>query len=415
MTHVLIVSGGSHLHDLLRDADPDIRTSVICRASALPLVSGVGENRAVIVLADDTPLAGWLAAARLLHQERPVDRVAAFSEIDQERAAAIAERLRVPCHRLRTVRLAQDKARMRRHLRAAGIEDVPHLQSADLAELTAFQEAVGGKVVLKPTSGRASVGVAVASTPGELPAALAATGARVPRLDPSPPLAEAFVSGPEYSVEAVTADGTHHVLAVTEKFKDEATKVETGHVMPARVSPDTERRIVAHVRTVLDSLGVTLGPTHTEVIVGPDGPVTVETHLRIGGDEILHLVRDVAGVDIYELWARQFAGRSVAGDPGLAARRETPVYDGAAAIAYLAPDLRGRLVRIDGWDEVRALDGVRDARQLLPDGTELTGLHSSYARLAHVRVHAENPDAAVALAEKAVSLLQPVTEDPRRS
>ncbi|CAM5515797.1 hypothetical protein SGLAM104S_09300 [Streptomyces glaucescens] len=72
MTHVLIVSGGSHLHDLLRDADPDIRTSVICRASALPLVSGVGENRAVIVLADDTPLAGWLAAARLLHQERPV-------------------------------------------------------------------------------------------------------------------------------------------------------------------------------------------------------------------------------------------------------------------------------------------------------------------------------------------------------
>ncbi|CAM5515662.1 ATP-grasp domain-containing protein OS=Streptomyces glaucescens OX=1907 GN=SGLAU_17320 PE=4 SV=1 [Streptomyces glaucescens] len=72
-------------------------------------------------------------------------------------------------------------------------------------------------------------------------------------------------------------------------------------------------------------------------------------------------------------------------------------------------------MRIDGWDEVRALDGVRDARQLLPDGTELTGLHSSYARLAHVRVHAENPDAAVALAEKAVSLLQPVTEDPRRS
>ncbi|MFI2431539.1 ATP-grasp domain-containing protein [Streptomyces sp. NPDC018693] len=410
MPNILIVSGGSNLHVMLRDLDPDIRTSVICRASALPLVGGLPDNRAVIVLGDDTPTEGWLAAARRLHQEWPVDRVAAFSEIDQDRAAAIAERLRVPCHRLRTVRLTQDKLRMRRRLRAAGVEDVPHLQSADLAELTAFQEGVGGPVVLKPTSGRASVGVAVAATPADLPAALAATGARVPRLDPSPPLAEAFVAGPEYSVEAVTADGVHHVLAVTEKFKDEATKVETGHVMPARLDADTERRIVAHVRTVLDVLGVESGPTHTEVIVGPEGPVTVETHLRIGGDEILHLVRDISGVDIYELWARQAAGLSVAADPGLAVRRTEPVYDGAAAIAYLAPDLRGRLVRIDGLEEAAALEGVRDVRQLQPDGTELTGLHSSYARLAHVRVTAPDADAAVALAEKAVGLLRPVTE-----
>ncbi|MCX3061836.1 ATP-grasp domain-containing protein [Streptomyces beihaiensis] len=411
MPNILIVSGGSNLHVMLRDLGPDIRTSVICRASALPLVGGLADNRAVIVLADDTPTEGWLAAARRLHQEWPVDRVAAFSEIDQDRAAAVAERLRVPCHRLRTVRLTQDKLRMRRRLRAAGVEDVLHLQSADLAELTAFQEAVGGPVVLKPTSGRASVGVAVAATPGELPAALTATtGARVPRLDPSPPLAEAFVPGPEYSVEAVTAEGAHHVLAVTEKFKDAATKVETGHVMPARLDPDTERAVVAHVRTVLDALGVESGPTHTEVIVGPRGPVTVETHLRIGGDEILHLVRDVSGVDIYDLWARQAAGLSVADDPGLSVRRGAPVYAGAAAIRYLAPDLRGRLVRIEGLAEAAALEGVRDVRQLLPDGTELTGLHSSYARLAHVRVTAADAGAAVALADKAVGLLRPVTD-----
>ncbi|AHH95398.1 hypothetical protein BC739_004449 [Kutzneria viridogrisea] len=49
-----------------------------------------------------------------------------------------------------------------------------------------------------------------------------------------PPLVERYITGAEFSVEAVTHAGTHHVVAVTEKLTTEVSRVEIGHVVPAR-------------------------------------------------------------------------------------------------------------------------------------------------------------------------------------
>jgi biotin carboxylase len=181
--------------------------------------------------------------------------------------------------------------------------------------------------------------------------------------------------------------------------------VEIGHLVPALISESEADVLIEHVRVALTALGIESGITHTEVILSPDGPVLVETHLRQAGDEIMHLVEDATGVDLTELLLLQVAGVDIGERPELVSRHRAPHYQAAAAIRYLAPNLRGTLERIDGWDDVRAIDGVRSAEQLIPDGSPLDGLRSSYSRLASVRVKAADPRGAAELSQWAIDKL----------
>lgn len=411
MRHFLIVGTGSELQPRLRAMAPDGQTMVLCRASTLELVHGIGDNQAVVVLGDQAPTARWVRAALAVHQEWRVHHVVSFSEIDQDKAAHVAAALDLPGHAVDTVAAVHDKALMRVRLAEAGLSDVPHLLVTDLAHLEEWYDRIGPPLILKPSRGRASVGVSVITRRAGLAEAYQrTTGARAPRLDPSPPLAERYLAGPEYSVEAITHDRTHYVFAITEKFTDPATKVELGHVVPARISPADERAIVRYVRAALTALGVTAGVTHTEVILAPGGPVLVETHLRGAGDEIPHLVEDATGDDIMELFLRQVIGEDIGRQPALRSRREGPHYRASAAIRYLTSPACGPLAGIDGWAEAAVVPGVRDHRQLHPDGTVLSGLQSSRSRLGYVRVCADDPSAAVRLAESTVDRLTVRTE-----
>lgn len=406
MSQVLVVGGGSGLQPRLRRIAPGVTTAVLCRASVLHWVHRLEENKAVIVLNDAAGLDTWLAAARHLHQEWPIDTVASLAEIDQDKAAAIAEHLGIPFHSPEVVRRCHDKTAMREQLNASGVEKTPFRRVADAGELADFYAEVGPPLLVKPSRGRASAGIATVRSEGDVESAFATShDATAPRLEPSLPLAERFVEGPEFSVEAVTHQGHHYVFAITEKFKDEATKVELGHVVPARIPEVDADRILAHVRACLTALGITSGITHTEVILGPDGPVLVETHLRQAGDEIAELVEIATGVDITELFLRQIAGESIAEREEVASRAERPHYRAAGAIRYLAPPPSGRLAGIDGLEEARALPGVQDVTRLVDDGSVLSGLRSSYSRLASARVAAGDADAAVRVAREAVAVL----------
>ncbi|WP_344634640.1 ATP-grasp domain-containing protein [Kitasatospora cystarginea] len=372
----------------------------------LDWVHQLHENDAVVVLNDDSPLERWLAAAHFLHQQWPLDGIAALAEIDQDKAAAIAEELELAYHSPETVRAVNDKTVMRERLNAAGVEHMPFRQVSSITELEAFQREVGGPLLLKPSRGRASTGIAVAHDAGELAAALeVAMGASAPRLEPSPPIAERYVAGPEFSIEAITHRGVHYVFAVTEKFKDDGSKVETGHVVPARIPQSTSDQLVAHVRACLDALGVERGITHSEVILGSDGPVLVETHLRQAGDSIVQLTESATGVNLTDLVLRQLLGVDLAALPEVASRTDGPHYLASGAIRYLTPELTGRLAGIDGLAQARAIEGVIHVDQLVSDGAELNGLQSSYSRLASARVEAKDADDAVRLAEEALNRL----------
>jgi biotin carboxylase len=403
---VLIVGGGSELQPQLRHVAARIsarlETAVLCRASSLPHVQEPSGNRALVMLADTCPTERWLCAARALHAEWPIDAVASFADLDQDRAAAIAADLELPFHARETVEAVHDKLRMRARLNGSGVEDVPFSPIGSLAELERFCERAGLPVIVKPSRGWASSGVGVIRTPEQTAGVYRRAVEAHPRLvGPSPPMAERFYEGREFSVEAITHAGRHHVVAITEKFSDERTKVELGHVVPARLGPGEHPLVVHHVAQALTALGIRRGPTHTEMLLSAGGPVVIETHLRDAGDEIPRLVEDATGVDMPDLFLRQVLGVDIG--PEL---RDGDGYAGGGAIRYLAPAECGALAGIDGWDAVRALPGVQDARQLVADGTCLHGLTDSFARLGYVRVRADDADTAVARASDAVARLK---------
>jgi len=409
---ILMVGGGRELQDRLRAVDAGIRTAALCRASGLDLIRGIDVNDATIVLPDAADVVTWVSAARQLHAVWPVDRVVALAEIDQDRAAEVAVALGLPYHSPDVVALANDKVRMRRHLARAGVDDLPATQIAGVEELAEFHRRVG-PVIVKPAAGRGSAGVAEVHSPADVAAAYAHalagandTGRGGACLQRSSPMAERLLTGPEFSIEAFTVDGFHHAFAVTEKFLDARTKVELGHVVPARIPAGTAARIVAYVEKVLTALGVRFGITHTEVILHDGEPVIVETHLRKAGDEIIPVVRSATGVDLDDLTVRQAAGHDLADEPELKMRRDGPCYQGAGAVVYLAPDLTGELLGVDGGERAAAVPGVVEYRQLVADGAQLTGLSSSLARVARVRVEAATAEEALAAGRQALAALR---------
>lgn len=411
MKRILLVGGGGALQTRLRALAPGVATAVICRASILYRVPRPQENDAVLALSDDAPAASWIAGARYIDAQWPVDAVATLAEIDQDKAVGIAEALGLPFHSAETMEAVHDKTAMRKMLRDKGLDDLPNARLNGLSDLERFYERHGPPLLLKPGRGRGSAGVAIVRDRDDLEGAYAtAARAEAPRLEPSPPVVERFVEGPEFSVEMVSHDGVHYAFAVTEKFTDPRTRLELGHVVPARIAEDDRDRMLARVRASLTGLGVASGITHTEVILGgPERtPVLIETHLRHAGDDIPELVHGATGVDMVELFLRQTAGEDLASVPELIERAGAPLYSAAQAIWFVTGDRRGTLERIEGLREAAESASVVAVDQLIDDGAPCPEPVHSFARLASVRVHAADADTAIDAARANAALLKPV-------
>ena len=113
-------------------------------------------------------------------------------------------------------------------------------------------------------------------------------------------LVEEYAEGREYSVECISQNGSHTMLAVTEKFTTGAPHfIERGHIEPADLNEKTLSRIQKTVYHALDSLGITLGASHSELKIDESGTIRlIEIGGRMGGDFIgSDLVRISTGYD----------------------------------------------------------------------------------------------------------------------
>lgn len=113
-------------------------------------------------------------------------------------------------------------------------------------------------------------------------------------------LVEEFAEGDEYSFEYCSHNGTHTLLAATQKFTTGAPHfIERGHVEPADLAPDLLASADAALSHALDGFGVTMGASHAEMKIDRDGRMNIiEIGTRMGGDCIgSDLVQLTCGVD----------------------------------------------------------------------------------------------------------------------
>ena len=140
-------------------------------------------------------------------------------------------------------------------------------------------------------------------------------------------IAESFMEGVEYTVEGISIDGEHHILAISEKAKPPGKyRVATELWYPAQLDADMETRIHRLLRDAYTRAGVDSTPTHSEVIITTDGPKIVEIGCRGGGFYVFSkVVRLVTGYDIALNWTRISAGDPVE-PPGQIQRNPVLLY-----------------------------------------------------------------------------------------
>jgi biotin carboxylase len=113
-------------------------------------------------------------------------------------------------------------------------------------------------------------------------------------------IVEEFVEGYEVSVEAISWEGRHYLLALTDKETTGAPYfVEMGHHQPAIMGEEIASKVWRVVERALTSLGVCYGASHSEILLTANGdPYIVEIGARMGGDLIgSHLVQLSTGYD----------------------------------------------------------------------------------------------------------------------
>jgi biotin carboxylase len=156
-------------------------------------------------------------------------------------------------------------------------------------------------------------------------------------------LFESFVEGPEVTVNGFSVGGRFLPVAVTarEHFAD-APGVAQRHVYPSGLD-DAGASTAAEAAVA--ALGITDGPSYTQLILSPQGPRIMEVAARLGGGHDSEICRRAAGVDLAGLAVRIAVGRAIA------ASELEPRPEGACVIEFLrAPE--GALVSTGGPAEV---------------------------------------------------------------
>ncbi|MEX1025412.1 MAG: ATPase [Planctomycetota bacterium] len=321
-------------------------------------VTGIGEASPETL---DHELRGWLAGyervssvtnATALHaavqrvQAREwVDRLEATVEAHILPAAHVREACTIPGTSSKTAWLCRDKPAMKEALRVADVPTARSTGAATIEEARAFADEVGYPLIVKPRDGAGAAGTSRVDDEDALLAALAGChmgqGGSV--------AVEEFVEGHEGFWDTLAIEGqvahefvSHYYPGVLEAMRTRWISpqiVTTNEVDDARYS-----EVRALGRRVLTELEVATSATHMEWFFGPKGLKFSEIGCRPPGVMVWDLYGAANDLDLYREWAQLVVHGHTDARPS---RRF------AAGMIALRPDQDGRVVAIDGVDEVR--------------------------------------------------------------
>jgi biotin carboxylase len=351
------------------------------------------ENSTRLVPMDYTDLPAAVSVAKALHGTHPVDATCSFTEFGLLTASTIGEALGVRCNPVRAVEVTRQKNRLRTLVHSAGLDMTQFKLCETYSQLCDFYRCVGAPIIVKPVSDTGSAGVSLVRNSRDMEDAW-----RHARADATVAvLAEEYIPGPEFSVEAMSFKGAHRVVAITEKVTtQEPHFVEIGHCLPARASEDDAATIKAFINALLKGVGHEIGPTHTEIKFTPTlGPRLIESHTRYGGGQIWEMVELTGGID--------FASETF----------RALLFDKEPANAFPHTGAAIRFLFTEGWipqavsglEDARLVQGVHRVHCTLGSMKSEGPLRSTDDRLGYVLTTAPTVAAACKIAELAAGMI----------
>lgn len=207
-------------------------------------------------------------------------------------------------------------------------------------------------------------------------------------------LVEEYMEGPEVSVESITYNGVTEVIAITDKLTTGSPYfVEMGHSQYTKHSKKTQNEIKKITKMAIDAVGITNGPSHTEIKITKDGPKIVEIGARLGGDNInTHLVPLSTGINI----VRESLKIAMGEEPIIKFK-----YNKGSAIRYISGS-KGIIKGISDIDNIKKEDGVEVIHIDKKIGEEVSNIRSSNDRIGYVIATATTPEEAIKKCENAI-------------
>jgi len=183
----------------------------------------------------------------------------------------------------------RDKYVQQELIRKVGLRAVRQASGATFPEVEAFLTTESYPVVLKPTDSAGSDGVKLCYTFPDakqhfekLMSSQLVNGGDCPAV-----LCQEFLRGDEYVVDHVSRDGVHKnvMIWVYDKRKANGGDFVYFGMKPVDATTDLAKILINYTRRTLDVLEITNGPSHSEIMMTPEGPCLVEVNCRAhGGD-----------------------------------------------------------------------------------------------------------------------------------
>jgi biotin carboxylase len=303
-----------------------------------------------------------------------------------------------------TVDRCQAKDQMRQAYLAGGAPS-PSFAGVDAyGDVEAFVSRQGFPVILKPSRGWGQRGVSKVEHASELRDAydrardVSTTGVV---------LAEEFVEGSEFSVNAYTLGGETTVCSVTERIitqYPDPPGITFAEWYPSGLDLSREAQAIDAALAGIRALGIRRGPTYTQLRVGPNGAKIVETAYRLGGGLDPDVALLASGVSLF----RKILGVALANADWERAGPEKPTHGGA--IGKFLVGRPGRVVRIDGLEAARAMPGVVAAEVYVEVGSTVFPLTDGSKRAGHVLAYGRDRGEANVRAVRAAEAIRIETE-----
>lgn len=314
------------------------------------------------------------------------------TDMPMRSVALVAERLRLPGISYEVAIKATDKYLMALAFKQNNVPSPWFYLVSSKEDLYTLSGSISFPCIMKPTDNAGSKGVVKIKSYDEL----------IEKYEYSHScsrsgnvIIQEFLEGDEVSVEMMIVAGTPHVLQITDKLTTgEPYFVELGHNQPSILPHDTQAQIRDVAVRACAAIGIDNGPAHVEMKIAPNGiPKMVELGARMGGDNITTaLVPLSTGIDMVQATIQMALGI----EPNL-----LPSQSLSSAIRYICADTSGKLKSICGYDDVVAMDGVKQLAFTKSIGDEVSEIRCSNDRIGFVISQADSVEEAIQICEKA--------------
>lgn len=247
----------------------------------------------------------------LICEDLKIDAVLSIaSDLAVDTVNFIAEKLSLIGNSSVSTPYMTNKFLMKDMLNLKGLKTTKYAQIKDIQIIPELKGFIY-PLIVKPTDRSGSAGVKIVSTKKELSQAI---NQAFSISFSKEVIIEEFVFGRELSIESISQNGTHYILAITDKITSGAPHfVELEHHQPTQELPEIVKKINELIPKALDALTIENGASHTEIFITDNNEIYVnEIGARMGGDFIgSHLVQLSTGFDYLEATIKVALGEEI--------------------------------------------------------------------------------------------------------